>query len=147
MVAHLGAIRATVPFTLEVTGGSWRSLSAPWGRSTISRVVLTCFHGYCLFGSSWLRSVPWVCSGRGHWLGPPLSEVTGLGLLQWRFLAQACSLSGDSLVPLPRGPTLEATGSSLFLNRSLSWVCSVWGPWLRPVPTDVLTWAFSLRGP
>lgn len=65
-----GSFEATLSVTLEVTQNSLMLLSIPGGRSSITDVV-------------------WVCSHRGHFLGPArievnvsgLVEVSGLGLL------------------------------------------------------------------
>ena len=77
--------------------------------------------------------LPQACSDRDCWFRPATSEVTDLCPVLQRSLAEACSLSGGSLVPA----AAEVVASGL--------LCS--GHWLQPTPVVVAASGLLLKLP
>ena len=102
MVAPHGAGETTIPVTPEVTCHSWRLLTTFGSYSVIPEVIIrACSHGGCWLrpvsvdvpGSApfpW-RSLTWTCSLRGRSFVPAPAEVTCLGSLWQRLIAQLVS--------------------------------------------------------
>lgn len=78
-------------------------------------------------GLLWQRSVAQACSGGGRWLRPATSEVADSCPVLPRSLALVCSLSGGSLVPAP----VEFVALDLLRLRSLAQASSSGDSWLR----------------
>lgn len=111
-----------------------RSLGFPWSCSTLPEVVLQSWRS--LLGLFLWRMLAWFCS----------KALSGLDLLLWSSLAQACSSRGCWFRPVPmmgghllRPASVVVTGSGLLQWWLLVQACSGRGHWPGPGPLDVAT--------
>ena len=129
MADPYSGVRATFPVKLEVISHSWRLLSSPRGCSAIQEVNWICSHGSCLLGPA-----PAEVSGAGLvlWRWFSFVDVTALLLLPWKSLTWAYSGRGRWFGP----PPVEIAGLDLAPERLLTFTCSCGCQWLGPGPTE-----------